>query len=196
MRRHINLYIQEQPGLPRSVLRALLSLAIIAVLMAGYSEYMRRGVARLQEAALQGEKQLATEKASLAALKQQLALRQDPAAIIAEIDKLKPRASESQEIVTRLKTSELGSIEGYGVHLAALATVSEDGVWLTGIKINNAGKSISLEGRSLRTDAVLKYVHRLNEQFAKHGMQFTGLELSPLAEAERSAGSAVSFKLF
>jgi len=95
-----------------------------------------------------------------------------------------------------------GGSEGYSGHLTTLARISEDGVWLTGVKIGNAGKTVSLAGRSLRHESVLRYAQRLNEQFSAYGVQFTAVELTPDVAIEGAAGTAgpalspVAFKLF
>ncbi len=203
MSRQINLLIQEQlaPGL--SALRALIGLGVMLAAMLGYSAYVWLGTGRLGDTAAQNNTQLAAEKATRQALEQKLGARPKLPDLLAQIEALKTQASESQEIVNLLHSGAGGSA-GYSGHLTTLARVSEEGLWLTSVKIGDAGKTLSLAGRSLRHESVLRYAQRLNEQFTAYGVQFTAVELVPEAGkpeagkegASGSALSSVAFKLF
>ena len=201
MSKQINLLVQEAIAPELSALRALIGLGVILAAFLGYAAFAWLGTARLGDTVAQSDAQMAAEKAALQALEQKLAARPKLADIVAQIDALKAQAGESQEIVNLLRSGGGGS-EGYSGHLAALAGISEDGVWLTGVKIGNAGKTVSLAGRSLRHESVLRYAQRLNEQFSAYGVQFTAVELTPDVAKEGAAGAAgpalssVAFKLF
>ncbi len=199
MSRQINLLIQEQraPGL--SALRALIGLVAMLVAFLGYGAYAWLETARLGDTVAESNAQLAAQKAALQALEQKLGARPKLADILAQIEALKGQAGESQEIVNLLQSGGGAGSLGYSGHLASLARVSEEGLWLTSVKISNAGRTVSLAGRSLRQEAVLRYAQRLNEQFTAYGVQFTAVELAPEAGKEGAAGSALSsvaFKLF
>ena len=150
--------------------------AMLAALL-GYAVYGWLGTARLGDTVADSDARMAGEKAALQALEQKLAARPKLEHILAQIDAHKALAGESQEIVSLLRSG--GGSEGYSAHLATLARISEQGVWLTSVKIGNAGKAVSLAGRSLHYDSVLRYAQRLNQQFSPYGVQFTQVELTP-----------------
>ena len=82
-----------------------------------------------------------------------------------------------------------------------LASVSEEGLWITSFSVGNTGKLVSLSGRALRNDSVLHYAKRLNEAFAPQGVQFNSVEMTPenlvkSAEPGKPVLSTVAFKLF
>jgi hypothetical protein len=202
--KQINLLVQAQAAPEFSALRSLLGLGVMLAAFLGYAAFGWFGTARLGDTVAQSNVGLAAEKAALKALEQKLGERPKLADILAQIDALKAPAGESQEIVNLLRSGAGGS-EGYSGHLAALAAISEDGVWLTEVKIGNAGKTVRLAGRSLRHESVLRYAQRLNERFAAYGAQFTALELTPDVVKESAAGAAgpagpalssVAFKLY
>ncbi len=201
MSKQINLLVQEAIAPELSALRALIGLGVILAAFLGYAAFAWLGTARLGDTAEQSNAELAAEKVAQKALEQKLGERPKLADIVAQIDALKAQAAESQEVVNLLRSGAGGS-EGYSGHLAALAGISEDGVWLTGVKIGNAGKTVSLAGRSLRHESVLRYAQRLNERFSAYGVQFTAVELTPDVAKEGAAGTAgpalssVAFKLF
>lgn len=198
MSKQINLLVQEAVAPELSALRALIGLGVMVLAFLGYGAIGWIATARLGDTVAQSNKELEAEKAAVKALESKLGERPKLADIIAQIDALKPQAAESQEIVNLLRSGGGGS-EGYSGHLTALAAISEDGVWLTSVKIGSAGKTMNLAGRSLRQESVLRYAQRLNAQFSTYGVQFTAVELTPdttLAGAANSALSSVSFKLF
>jgi len=199
--KQINLLVQEATAPELSALRALIGLGVMLAAFLGYAAFAWLGTARLGDTVAQSNAELAAEKVALKVLEQKLGERPKLADIVAQIDALKAQAGESQEIVNLLRSGGGGS-EGYSGHLTALARISEEGLWLTGVKIANAGKTVSLAGRSLRHESVLRYAQRLNEQFSAYGVQFTAVELTPDVAKEGAAGTAgpalssVAFKLF
>lgn len=201
MSKQINLLAQAQAGPALSALRALIGLGLMLAAFLGYAAFAWVGTARLADTVAQSDAQLATEKAAVKALEQKIGARPKLADIVAQIDALKAQADESQAILNLLRGGGGGS-ESYSGHLTTLARISEDGVWLTGVKIGNAGKTVSLAGRSLRNESVLRYAQRLNEQFSAYGVQFSAVELTPEVAKEGAAGAAgpalssVAFKLF
>jgi hypothetical protein len=199
--KQINLLAQAQAAPELSALRVLTGLGVMLAVFLGYAAFAWFGTARLGDTVAQSDAKLAAEKAAVKALEQKLGARPKLADIVAQINAIKPQADESQEILNLLRGGADGS-EGYSGHLTTLARISEDGVWLTGVRIGNAGKSVSLAGRSLRNESVLRYAQRLNEQFSAYGVQFTAVELTPEVANKGAAGAAgpalssVAFKLF
>lgn len=198
MSQQINLLVQEAIAPELSALRALIGLGVMLAAFLGYAAFAWLGTARLGDTVAQSDAEVAAERVALQALEQKLAARPKLADILAQIDAHDALASESQEIANLLRGGGGGS-EGYSGHLTTLARISEDGVWLTGVKIGNAGKSVSLAGRSLHHESVLRYAQRLNEQFSPYGVRFTAVELTPDVAREGGSGPAlpsVAFKLF
>ena len=197
MSQQINLLGQVQAAPALSAKRALIGLGMMFALFLGYGVFAWFATARLAETAEQGNSQLAAEKAKLKTLEQKIAARPKLADILAEIAALKAQAVESQQILNVLRDGG-GSSEGYSGYFTTLARVTEDGVWLTGVKIGNAGKTVSIAGHSLRQESVLRYAQRLNEKFSDYGVQFGAMELTPEAVKADGSGpglSSVAFKL-
>ncbi len=205
MSKQINLLVQAQAAPALSARRALTGLGVVLAAFIGYAAFAWFGTARLGDTAEQSNVDLTADKATLRALERKIGERPKLADIVAQIDALKMQAGESQEILNLLRSGGGGS-EGYSGHFTALAGISEEGLWLTGIKIGNAGKTVSLAGRSLRHESVLRYARRLNERFSAYGVQFSAMELTPEAAKESAAAgsaaiagppvSSVAFRLF
>lgn len=183
---------------------ALGGLAVVAVVLLGLVSYEAELVVetnRLRKAADAGQRDLTQVNAAMQAMRQRADADNDATAIKAEIDALKPKAEAVQQLLEPIRNGSLGSTEGYARYLSTLASVSEEGLWLTNVSITNAGKVMTLNGRALRNESVLKYAKRLNEAFASYGVQFNSVEMTPENLTQTGAMgkpvlTTVSFRLF
>ena len=116
----------------------------------------------------------------------------------AEVAALKPQAEAARKILAQANT--LGSQQGYARYFSALATIAEDELWLTNVKVDNVGKSVHLSGHALHEESVIRYAQQLNGLFVGYGVQFTALELNNNAAGKQantgSQPTAVTFKLY
>ncbi len=94
-----------------------------------------------------------------------------------------------EQIAARLSAGALGSSGSFTEHLRALSRATTEGVWLTGIRIDNAGNRLSLEGRALDSARVPQLFTALRSEKLFEGMQFGALELKALGEAAPAASS-------
>jgi hypothetical protein len=193
----LNLLGQVQTAPALSALRAMSGLGVMLAILLAYAAFEWYGTVRLTKTAAQTSAQLVAQKAALQVVEKKIAERPKLADIVAQIDALKQQAAESQQLLSLLRSE--GASEGYSGHLTTLARITEDGVWLTGAKISNGGKTVSITGRSLRQESVLRYAQRLNDQFSAQEVQLTAMELTPEYVKEGTAAprlSFVAFKLF
>ena len=82
--------------------------------------------------------------------------------------------------------------------LGALSRTSEPGVWMTTVRVGDAGRSLDLSGESRDGAAVLRYAEQLNRGLAPLGTRLNQLELNPSSRAPRpgEAPGALAFHLF
>ena len=135
----------------------------------------------------------ADEAASAAQLKEVTAqfeqrFRARAAQINAEIDALRPRAAEAEAVI-RLAAG-VGKPEGYSTYFSSLATVREDGLWLSDMTVGAGGSSLQLSGQSLEKDTVLHYTQRLNSALAASGIKLTTLEMTSQPFGTAGVGAA------
>jgi hypothetical protein len=95
----------------------------------------------------------------------------------AETDGIRVRAEAAKQLLSLAAAT--GRPEGYSPYFSLLATVKEDGLWLTEIVVTMAGKSLQLYGYSVDKATVVRYSTRLNEVLAESGIELTTLELTP-----------------
>ncbi len=197
MSQQINLLKQRHEPIG-SALLALASAALMLVGLLAYWGVLLADANRLQQTVSAGKQELARVKAALQAVQQRQAGGNDGATLKAELAALRPKVEAVRQLVDQVRSSGLGSPEGYASYLTTLASISEDGLWLTHVAVSNAGKVVRISGRALRNESVIRYAGRLNAAFAPHGVQFNSLEMTPesLVRADKPLLTTVSFKLF
>ncbi len=178
MSQQINLLAREH----KPVGSALVALALLVLVVFGllaYGSALRAETERLRQELSSGQRQLDQTKTALRDLRQRADSNNDANALKTEILALKARAEAVRQWEQVINSGGVGSPLGYAHYLSALASVPEDGLWLTSVSVGNAGKLLTLSGRALRNESVLRYAKRLNEAFAPHGVQFNSVELTP-----------------
>lgn len=96
-----------------------------------------------------------------------------------------------------LQKGELGNPLGYSQWFETLAAVHVEGVWLQGMNIEKTGQSVSIAGKALGTEAVLRYIDQLNEAFKPMNVRFSSMEITPdNSVGDSSSRATLSFKLY
>jgi hypothetical protein len=178
MTQQINLLIQKQLKPRISAERAIIALVLLLAASLTYAFIERRQTSKIVESADRGAKQLVAQKAAVKLLEQRIATRPKGDELNAEVAYLRELSASKQRVLEALRAGTGGSDAGYHGHLVALARVSENGVWLSGLRISEGGTKVSVTGRSLTQEGVIRYAQRLNEQFAPFGAKFTTLDIT------------------
>ncbi|RTL34977.1 MAG: hypothetical protein EKK49_07940 [Rhodocyclaceae bacterium] len=191
MSQQINLLVMKRSG-SASALATLAVLGMLLVSLLTVWGVRQSALRAAQETEAASALQLQQATATLQARTQQKGLD-------AEIALLRPKAEAAQKFLAQM--GELGSRQGYARYFSALTNASEEGVWLSSVTVDRAGKSVQVGGHALRKESVMRYAQRLNTLFIEDGVQFTSLELtleaagSKPGDAPRPA-TATAFKLY
>ena len=194
MTQQINLYVREVPEKRGPILATLAAAGVTAILCIAYYQYLISETKRLEKRLAGAKTELAGQQQALKDMRGVLAKRTDPARLAAELAAVKARANDAQSFLTLLNNGELGSIDGYAGHFAHMARSSEPGVWLTHMRIHNAGKTLELEGRSLHAESVLRYAGQVNSRIAAYGANLSSVEMTPVVGPDK-VSTGVAFKL-
>ena len=195
MTQHINLLSQRRrtPGIDRLVLPVFLLAALVLLGLAASTEWR---LYRLAETEARTEQSIADLKAVLLKKRRESgydeiqAMAQQSAARRTQIDGRRDWADLMQK-------GELGSPLGHSPWLEALASLHEDGVWLQGVEVSKGGQAMSVSGKSLSTEAVMRYIGQVNEAFRPMGIQFSSIEITQeAASGEAVKAGVLKFKLY
>lgn len=196
MSQQINL-MPRMPAPPAiSAKRSLLLLSLWLLGLTGYGEWQKVQADRLHQSMQQSEKFLQSQQSIVHTLQRKLS--EPEGNLAAQIAALEPQTSVSKDILARLKNGELGSIDGFGEQLVALARITQPGIWLTSITISNAGLNVLIEGRALKKNQVLLYASQLNQKMKKFEMQFSEVDIVQIPAAppeDAQQENIFSFKL-
>jgi hypothetical protein len=195
MIQHINLLSQRRriQGLDR-LLTPLLVLAALALLGTAAATEWR--LHRLAQTEARTEQTIADLKAVLAKKRQDSgfdeiqAMAQQSAALRTQMDARRDWADLMQK-------GELGSPLGHSPWLETLASLHEDGVWLQGVEVSKGGQAMSISGKSMGTESVMRYIGQVNEAFKPMGIQFSSIEITQEAASGDAAKAGIlKFKLY
>ncbi len=90
-----------------------------------------------------------------------------------------------ERVAARLSGGTLARTEGFSATLTALAQASTEGVWLTGITLENTTDQFALEGKALDATRVPLLLAALKRQPRFAGTEFAKLDLARADDAGR-----------
>lgn len=195
MIQHINLLSKRSraQGLEWLTVSALV-LVVLALL--GFAAVAEWRLYRLAQAEAETTAQVAQLKSVLekkrrdAGFDEIQALSRQTAALRSQMD-------AQREWSDLLQKGELGSRDGYSHMFDALARLHEEGVWLQGLDVSKGGQSVSISGKSLNTESIMRYIAQVNEAFKPMGLQFSSIELTQeAATGEPAKAGLLKFKLY
>lgn len=104
-----------------------------------------------------------------------------------EIVRLQKELHQREEIQSILKRQELGNSTGFSGYMEALAREHVQGTWLTALTIKNGGKDLKLQGKTLASELVPRYIQRLAKEDLLSGITFNVMELQRPKETEKQS---------
>jgi len=163
---------------------ALVAAAALYELEAGRQKQLRVAAQEAETAAARLEKQL-TAAPNAARHAQQ------------ELNALESEVVALEAVADRLGAGALGRTTGFTPQLRALARGTTDGLWLTAIRLDNAGGQIALEGKAFDAARVPSLIERLRRSPQFAGTTLATIELKPSDEpaAAHAPVSLVRFRL-
>lgn len=180
MSQQINLYNplflkQEKHFSARTMVRAL---AVVFVAIVGVSVSTWLQTRSAERLASQYRDQVARQRDQLVKLGAQLAPPARSKALEAELVRLESDIKLRQTMLHALNGGELGNTSGFSEFFAALGRQALSGVWLTRIRISDAGNDLLVEGRALRAQLMPSYLRALNREAMMRGRRVTEMKLA------------------
>jgi Tfp pilus assembly protein PilN len=180
MLQNINLYEAPRPEARSFFSRqGIVLLSAVVVLSVGTLHWLS-----LEETARQAA-ELKRVQADAQRIERQLA--QVPNVSNEQADKLSAEERDIaalESIAARLSTGSLGRAGSFTDQLRAFGRASIEGVWLTGIRIDNGGNALSLEGRAVDPSRLPVLIDALRKEPLFAGTGFGAIEFAALDPAE------------
>lgn len=132
---------------------------------------------------------LAREQAEMQALAQRRANQHADPVLQAALSDAQHALHLRQSALAQLQPDAQAQPTSHAATLAALARQSTEGLWLTGLALND--HDVSLQGRALDPALIATYVQKLNQEPALRGRTFRSLQVDrPLSSAPPATGPA------
>lgn len=186
MSQQLNLLPKTKANYSPALVALLILGMVILVLFATW------GVKRSMLASARAEEAASAVQLKVVTAQLEERFRARSAQLNAEIEALRPRAAAAAQVLAL--AAGVGKPEGYSPYFSTLATVREEGVWLTGVTVKQAGKSLQLSGQSLDKDALLRYTRRVDAAFTNEGIRLSALDMTmqTIVPAVPPAGAGVA----
>lgn len=104
-----------------------------------------------------------------------------------EINRLQKELDERRKVRDILANQQIGSGPGFSDLMEALARQHIQGTWLTAFEISAGGNALSMNGKTLSSGLVPRYLQRLGEESVMSGIAFNNIELQRSAKEDRDA---------
>ncbi len=199
MTQQVNLYnvaltprVERLSG--RLALRAMAGVAACTCLAVLAVQWETARVVRL---AAQQDARRSAVQTEVIRMARDAAARKPDADVAGEIESLQRQLEGRQHAMARLQRGDLGDTGGVSEYLRAFARQRLDGVWLTGLTIDGAGREISVRGRTLDAQLLPDYLARLREESALRGRAFATLAVdTPTRNAGDEASASPAYLEF
>lgn len=169
----------------RLTLRAMVACAVCAV-VAGLLAHVESG--RIARLSTSQDAQLATVQDDATRMAREAAARKPDSAVLAELESVQSLVDGRRQVMARLERGDLGDTGGVSEYLRAFARQRLDGVWLTALSIEGAGREITVHGRTLDAQLLPRYLERLREESALRGRAFGTLAVDTPVPGTPAAG--------
>jgi MSHA biogenesis protein MshI len=113
--------------------------------------------------------------------------------LAAEIELLQVQVRRKDDMARLLEAKASGGKEGFSEYMQGLARQIPEGLWLTGIAINDGGGDVEIRGSLIDTAALPEYIHRLGNEPTFRGRVFSTLSMNRVtAPAGKLTGNAAA----
>jgi len=94
-----------------------------------------------------------------------------------EISRLQKELEEKRRLRDVLDRRQIGSGPAFSALMEALARQHIEGTWLTAFEISAGGRALSMDGKTLSSSLVPRYLRRLGEESVMREIAFNSVEL-------------------
>jgi hypothetical protein len=157
-----------------------LALAILILLLGLFYGGISYWAGQRVELAAASEAKLNDERLKLTTLLQRRDQNKLDPGLQAELQRTQQSIRTRQDLISVIDAGVPGSGRGYTEYMHGLARQVQQGMWLTGFVISDAGKRMEIRGSMLNADALPGFIERLNNEPVFKGHVFSTLNISPL----------------
>jgi Tfp pilus assembly protein PilN len=161
----------------RTITQCLVVAALGLLCIQGFGSWQLQALSD-EVAGLEDQHQVAIQR--LTRLQVDLPRRRESQQLLDEITRTTRSIDERERLVSTLSERLDSSQAGLSRFLRGLARQRVEGVWLTGLRVNDGGNEIVIKGRAVEPELIPALVQRLSAEASFHGVKFRGLSIDRL----------------
>jgi hypothetical protein len=183
MSQQINLFnadfLQKKKVFTANTMAIALGVLVLGLVSVGVAARVR--VASLQAQADSGAAQLEKTQKRLASVTAEFTPKKEDPRLAEELSLAQGELLGLKEVAGVIERGELGDKQGYAEYFRALARQSVEGLWLTGVRIEGAGRDIGVRGRAMDPAMVPGFLGRLRNERVMQGKPVGSLQIGEAA---------------
>lgn len=174
MKQQVNLYTDDfRPRQQLWTLDQLVALTLVVFgLLLAVSLFLNLSLSRAEANRDEAAERVSSVEQQVQALNEELSQRQEEPALRERVDRLEARVRDRRALLERADEVAQAASEGFTPYLSGLSRQSQEGLWLTGIRVNLVQGRLQLQGRTLSGERVPEYLQRLREETVFDGRRF------------------------
>jgi Tfp pilus assembly protein PilN len=182
MTRHINLL--DPPQKKRSpwetALQMGVPIALVLLVMGTWALVVHFQLASVKQQLFELEGQMRPVSEQLTQMQAGMGVEQVNATLRERLERAEAQLKARKDIQTALRHGDLGSSQGFSEVMRAFARQTVAGLWLTGLRLENGGRDITLAGRALNAEAVATLVRQLRAEPVLRGRSIATMRVAPM----------------
>lgn len=173
----VNLYQDElRPQKLKYSSRLLLQVCVVLLITMSAASVFKYVQLQQQQAELVTAKENNKNAlAELAKLQAEFAKVKKDKSLLQQVAEKNKELSNKQKVLKILSQDKFGNTDGFIQHISGLARQRIEGLWLTQIRIASGGSDLALQGSTLKSSLLPKYLQRLSDEKAFSGTEFESL---------------------
>jgi Tfp pilus assembly protein PilN len=165
---------------------------VLFVGLIAYTVYERNALSALQIKRTEAANALASTQSRLTEVMARKTVSNDKTAILNQIKQLEEKETMQKAMINAIAQTSDTKKPSYAALLRAFAKQSIDGLWITGLSINQDAEQLRISGRTLNADLVPKYIAKLRAEPALKGKTFSELTMLMNEAAEPAKVEAIA----
>jgi len=161
-----------------------LLLGILLIGLLGYYLFESSNLTKLTQARALLASQVNALETQVTQMRSVKAAQTSNTGLLDTIKQLEEKTIMQEAIIKAVSQNNAQPSKSYAALLKAFSRQSIDGLWITGLSIDQDAEALSIKGRALHADLLPTFIARLRAEPALKGKTFTDLKMKNAAETQ------------
>ena len=164
-------------------------LGVLVIGLFGYAWMEHHTLSQLQQSKEQLAKQISNSEKQLIEMRDIQAKKNDVSAQLKQIQALEQKIAFHQQTINAIGLNKMAQTQSYAEILKAFSRQSFDGLWITGLSIDQNTEVLSIKGRTVDANLLPKFIANLRGEPALKGKTFTDLTMESNKQSNQQSNA-------